>query len=222
MTGQPRDSAGVTVMVVDDHPDMREALQETLTHAGFEVVAEAADGEHAIRLADELLPDVVVMDLHMPGIGGIEATRRITSSSPRTHALVLTVSAEPSDVFQAMMAGASGYVLKESAPDVIVEGVRAAAIGESMISPRIASMMLDRVRSLSAPEADARTLRAELSEREIEVLQLLATGLSNDEIAARLFVSVNTVKKHVANILAKLHLENRIQAAGLAVRIGLG
>jgi DNA-binding NarL/FixJ family response regulator len=211
----------VTVMVVDDHAGMREELREILSGAGFNVVASASDGGEAVRLAVELLPDIMVMDLHMPRMGGIEAIRRITGGSPRTRALVLTVSAERNDVFDAMLAGASGYLLKDSPPEAIVEGVKAATAGESMISPKIASMVLDRVRDAGPPDADGRTLHTNLSKRELEVLRLVATGLSNEEIAARLFISVNTVKKHVANILDKLHLENRIQAAGLAVRMGI-
>ena len=187
----------------------------------MQVVGEAATGEAATRQVEELLPDVVVMDLNMPGMGGVEATLRLTTVAPLTRVLVLSVSAEQDDVVDAVMAGACGYLLKDASAEEIVRGIGAAAAGESLISPRIAAKLLARVREEEAPPKAEVDVRTELSERELEVVRLVAAGLSNEEIADQLVVSPKTVKKHVANLLSKLQLENRVQVAGYAIRTGL-
>jgi DNA-binding NarL/FixJ family response regulator len=175
----------------------------------------------AIALVRELAPEVVVMDLNMPGISGVEATRQITSIAPLTRVLVLTISDQDADVIDAIMAGACGYLLKDASIQELLRGIRAAAVGESLISPHVASKVLQRVRASSAQPEIEETIRSELSEREIEVLKLIANGKENAEIAAELHISPKTVKNHISNILMKLQIENRIQAAVYAVRSGI-
>jgi DNA-binding NarL/FixJ family response regulator len=190
-----------------------------LEEQGIHVVGEAANGDEAVRLATHVLPDVVVMDLHMPHGGGVEATRRLSASAPTVKGLVVTISAEEQDVMDAIMAGASGYLLKGASVEEIAAGVRAAAAGESLISPRIATQVLERLRERATDTE--RPGHAELSERELEILHLLAQGRDNDEIAEALVISPRTVKNHVSSILTKLQMENRVQAALYAVRRGL-
>jgi len=169
----------------------------------------------------DLAPDVVVMDLNMPGISGVEATREIVAAAPRTRVVVLTISADDGDVVDAVMAGACGYLLKDSTIQQLVEGIRAAADGDSLISPQIAAKVLQILRAQSAGAGTAEAVRAELSDRELEVLKLIAIGKDNAEIAQELFISPKTVKNHISNILMKLQIENRIQAAVYAVRSGI-
>jgi len=206
------------VVVVDDHDVFRGGLVSLLAENALEVVGEAATGEEAIGLVGELAPDVVVMDLNLPGMSGIEATRELSSSAPQTRVLVLTISGDESDVTEAILAGACGYLLKDASIDEIITGIRAASAGESLISQKIAGRLLDRIRTSSA---DAYDERPELTEREVEVLRRVAEGKDNVEIARELFISPNTVKNHISNILAKLQIENRIQAAVYAVRRGI-
>jgi DNA-binding NarL/FixJ family response regulator len=209
------------VLLVDDHDLFRTGLVNLLTEQGIHVAGEAADGETAVRLVRDLAPDVVVMDLNMPGISGVEATREITTAAPRTRVVVLTISAEDGDVVSAVMAGACGYLLKDSSIQQLVAGIRAAAAGDSLISPQIAAKVLQLLRAQTAGAGKPESLRAELSERELEVLKLIAIGKDNAEIARELFISPKTVKNHISNILMKLQIENRIQAAVYAVRSGL-
>ncbi len=209
------------VLLVDDHDLFRTGLVNLLTEQGLHVVAEAATGDDALRRVRDLAPDVVVMDLNMPGMSGVDATREITTLAPRTRVVVLTISADSSDVLDAVMAGACGYLLKDSSIQQLVAGIRAAAAGESLISPQIAVKVLQLLRSQSAGSARTETLRAELSDRELEVLKLIAIGKDNAEIARELFISPKTVKNHISNILMKLQIENRIQAAVYAVRSGI-
>jgi DNA-binding NarL/FixJ family response regulator len=169
----------------------------------------------------ELAPDVVIMDLKMPGLTGVEATRKVSSIAPRTRVVVLTISDDDDDVMDAVMAGACGYLLKDSSIDHLIEGVRAAAGGDSLISPQIAAKLLQRLRAQTADEAAARAIQTELSERELDVLRLIASGKDNAEIARQLYISPKTVKNHISNILMKLQIENRIQAAVYAVRSGI-
>ena len=219
---QPTDQAeGVRVIVADDHDLFRSGLRGLLETAGVNVVGEAARGDEAVRAVRELAPDVVVMDLNMPVLGGVEATREIVAGSPLTRVVVLTVSDQDADVMDAILAGACGYLLKNASVDELVAGIRAAAVGESLVSPHIAAKVLQRLRAGSAATDAAETIRAELSDREIEVLKLVASGLENAEIAAKLFISPKTVKNHLSNIFMKLQFENRIQAAVYAVRSGL-
>jgi DNA-binding NarL/FixJ family response regulator len=209
------------VLLVDDHDLFRTGLVNLLSEQGVHVVGEAANGENALRLVRDLAPDVVVMDLNMPGISGVDATREITTIAPRTRVLVLTISVEGTDVVDAVMAGACGYLLKDSSIQQLVLGIRAAAAGESLISPQIAAKVLQLLRAQSASGGKAEAIQADLSDRELEVLKLIAIGKDNAEIAQELFISPKTVKNHISNILMKLQIENRIQAAVYAVRSGL-
>lgn len=208
-----------TVVIVDDHDLFRGGLRQLLSEEGFEVLAEAANGEAAVEAVRRSAPAVVVMDLHMPTMDGIEATRRLRDVAPATRILILTVSSDDRDVGEAVMAGASGYVLKDAAAKEIVGAIEAVHAGESLLSPRVAAKILERIR-------DGRRISASrdadlLSDREREILRLIANGKGNAEIAAELFISVPTVKNHVSNVLAKLDVQNRVQAAVQAVRDGL-
>ena len=178
-------------------------------------------GSVALRLVRELAPDVVIMDLNMPGPSGVEVIRQMATIAPLTRVVVLTISADDSDVINAVMSGACGYLLKDSSVDQLIAGIRSAAAGESLISPQIAAKMLQMLRAQRSTVDAAETIRAELSEREIEVLKLIANGNDNAQIARALFISPKTVKNHISNILMKLQMENRIQAAVYAVRSGI-
>jgi len=209
------------VLLVDDHDLFRRGLVNLLSEHGLHVVGEAENGEVALRLVRELAPDVVIMDLNMPGPSGVEVIRQMTGIAPLTRVVVLTISADDSDVINAVMGGACGYLLKDSSVDQLIAGIRSAAAGESLISPQIAAKMLQMLRAQRSSVDAAETIRAELSEREIEVLKLIASGNDNAEIARALFISPKTVKNHISNILMKLQMENRIQAAVYAVRSGI-
>jgi len=209
------------VLVVDDHDLFRTGLRNLLEEQGVNVVGEAENGETAIRLASDLAPDVVVMDLNMPGFGGVETTRRLSSLAPLSRVVVLTISADDDDVMNAVMAGACGYLLKDSSIQELIAGISAASEGESLISPQIAAKVLQRLRAQSKDADAAETIRAELSDRELQVLKLIANGKDNAQIARELFISPKTVKNHISNILMKLQIENRIQAAVYAVRSGI-
>jgi DNA-binding NarL/FixJ family response regulator len=211
----------VRVVVVDDHDLFRTGLRNLLEEQGVNVVGDAANGQTAIQLASQLAPDVVIMDLNMPGLTGVETTRKLAGIAPLTRVVVLTISADDDDVMDAVMAGACGYLLKDSSIQDLIVGIRAAAAGESLISPQIAGKLLQRLRSQSTSADAAATIRAELSDREIEVLKLIANGKDNAQIARDLFISPKTVKNHISNILMKLQIENRIQAAVYAVRSGI-
>jgi DNA-binding NarL/FixJ family response regulator len=210
------------VLLVDDHALFRRGLRRLLEHHGFEVVGEASNGQIAVQLTAELAPDVVVMDLSMPTMTGREAIERIVGAGMRARILVLTITAEEHEVLDALLAGACGYLLKDALSDEIVAGVRAAVEGDSMISPRIAGKLVMRLRE-AGREAASRPcqLEADLTTREVEVLKLMAHGKENSAIAQELYISPNTVKHHVASILEKLDLENRIQAAVAAVKSGM-
>jgi two-component system, NarL family, response regulator LiaR len=207
----------IRVVLVDDHHFFRQGLRSLLREHGFEIAGEATSGEAAIGLTLELEPDVVVMDLHMPGISGVEATRRLSERGSSARILVLTVSTADADIVEAMVAGACGYLLKDTAPVQIAAGVRAAAAGESMLSAPVAAQLIDRARGAPRAPPDA----VDLSEREIEVLRLIAQGRDNAQIAERLLISPTTAKNHVSNILAKLGVKSRVQAAIYAVRAGM-
>ncbi|MBV9421308.1 MAG: response regulator transcription factor [Solirubrobacterales bacterium] len=212
-------SSDPKVIVVDDHELFRRGIIELLKERGIQVAGEAALAADAIRQATELGPGVVLMDLSMPGMSGIEATQRLSAAAPLARILVLTMMTDDEHVMNALLAGACGYLLKDAPISQIIEGIRAAARGESMISPRIASRLVRRMRE---PEAIEPGLAgADMTPRELEVLELLARGLDNAEIGRALYLSQHTVKNHVSNILIKLQVENRIQAAVRAVRGGL-
>jgi DNA-binding NarL/FixJ family response regulator len=213
--------AEVRVLIVDDHDLFRTGLRNLLEDEGVHVVGEASAGQEALTIVREVAPDVVVMDLNMPGMGGVEATRHITTMAPLTRVVMLTISDQDNDVIDAILAGACGYLLKDSSIQELIAGIRAASHGESLISPTIASKVLQRVRASSTQPEIENTIRAELSEREIEVLKLIANGKDNAMIAAELHISPKTVKNHISNILMKLQIDNRIQAAVYAVRSGI-
>jgi DNA-binding NarL/FixJ family response regulator len=208
-------------LIADDHDLFRSGLRNLLEEQGVQVAGEAASGTEAVRSVREIAPDVVVMDLNMPGMGGVEATRHIAAIAPLTRVVVLTISDEDADVMDAILAGACGYLLKDASIDELMAGIRAAWRGESLISPTIAAKVLQRVRATSAQPEIADTIRSELSDREIEVLKLIANGKDNALIAAELHISPKTVKNHISNILMKLQIDNRIQAAVYAVRSGI-
>jgi len=209
------------VLIVDDHDLFRTGLRNLLEEQGVQVSGEAASGSEAVRSVREMAPDVVVMDLNMPEMGGVEATRHITAVAPLTRVLVLTISDEDADVMDAILAGACGYLLKDASIEELMAGIRAAWRGESLISPGIAAKVLQRVRATSANPEIADTINSQLSDREIEVLKLIANGKDNAVIAAELHISPKTVKNHISNILMKLQIDNRIQAAVYAVRSGI-
>jgi DNA-binding NarL/FixJ family response regulator len=211
----------IRVLLVDDHDLFRTGLRTLLEEQRVQIVGEAAAGAEAVRLVRELAPDVVVMDLNMPGITGVEATRQITAIAPLTRVLVLTISDQDADVMDAILAGACGYLLKDASIQELMRGIEAAGSGESIVSPTIAAKVLQRVRASSSQPEIEKTIRAELSEREIEVLKLIANGKDNAMIAAELHISPKTVKNHISNILMKLQIDNRIQAAVYAVRSGI-
>jgi DNA-binding NarL/FixJ family response regulator len=218
---QDEETDDVRVLLVDDHDLFRTGLRGLLEEQELTIVGEAANGVEAVRLVRELAPDVVVMDLNMPALTGVEATRQIVSLAPLTRVIVLTISDHDSDVMDAIMAGACGYLLKDASIQDVVAGIRAAAVGGSLVSPHIAAKVLQRVRATAADREGAETIRAELSDRELQVLKLIANGKDNAEIAKELVISPKTVKNHISNILMKLQIENRIQAAVYAVRSGI-
>ena len=226
MVGEQRTvGRAITVVLVDDEHLIREALSHALSSGGVDVVGEAASGEDAVEIVVDLRPDVVLMDLWLPGISGIEAIERLGMLAPGSRVLVLTRS-ERNRVVEAIVAGASGYILKSAAPEAIVEAVRATAAGESVLSSQIAGTLLERIRARDIPvtaDSDdaAIAIRGALTVRELDIFTRLASGKSNQEIGRELSLSTNTVANHIAGILAKLHLDNRIQAAVQAVRAGM-
>src|SRR5450755_224601 len=207
------------VVVIDDHELFRGGMVQLLQERGIKVLGEAGLAADGIRQVCDLNPDVVLMDLTMPGMSGIEATHRLSAVAPLVRVLVLTVAADQQSVTDALLAGACGYLVKDAPIDQIIEGIKAAARGESSISPRIASQLVQRLREPA--ELEPRLGGAELTPRELQVLELLARGVDNPGIARALYLSQHTVKNHVSSILVKLQVENRIQAAVLAVRGGL-
>jgi DNA-binding NarL/FixJ family response regulator len=221
VTPADRVAETLRVVIVDDHDLFRNGLRNLLEREGVQIVGEAAAGQEALRIVRDLAPDVVVMDLNMPGMGGVEATRHISSIAPLTRVVMLTISDEDNDVIDAILAGACGYLLKDSSIQDLMAGIRAASLGESLISPTIAAKVLQRIRaSTTQPELE-KSIRAELSDREIEVLKLIANGKDNAMIAGELHISPKTVKNHISNILMKLQIDNRLQAAVYAVRSGI-
>ena len=221
-TSTERESDQPRVLLVDDHDLFRTGLAKLLLEQGVHVIGEAATGDGALRLVHELSPDVVVMDLNMPGLTGVEATREISASSPRTHVVVLTISEDDDDIVDAVMAGACGYLLKNSTVQELVAGIAAAAEGDSLISPQVGTKVLQQLRAkTTGVRRGGDPPRIELSERELDVLRLIAIGKDNAQIAQELFISPKTVKNHISNILMKLQIENRIQAAVYAVRSGI-
>lgn len=209
----------ITVVIVDDHVLFRSGLRELLQQEEVRVMGEASTAEAGLELVQRHAPDVAIMDLNLPAMSGHDAIRRIAECAPRTQVLVLTISADESDVIEAVLAGACGYLLKDASVVDIVTGVRAAAAGESMVSPRMTKTILDQLRQQE--RNDGKPPAEALSAREREILRLVTEGKDNATIAQELFISPYTVKNHISNILLKLHVANRIQAAVLAVRDSL-
>jgi len=204
--------------VVDDHDLFRRGLRDLLVEQGVQVVGEAADGEDGLRLALHTMPDVVVMDLKLPRLSGVEVTRRLAEAAPSIRVVVLTISAEEDDVMDAVMAGARGYLTKDATVQEIAAGVRAAADGESLVSARVATYLLERLRGRNTTTPGP--TEAKLSERELEILRLVAEGRDNDEIARVLVLSPRTVKNHVSSILAKMGVRDRTRAVLKAAERG--
>jgi DNA-binding NarL/FixJ family response regulator len=207
------------LLLIDDHDLFRTGLRALLEESGF-AVRDAAHAEAGLALCRTYRPHVVLMDMHMPGMSGIEATRRLREIHPEAVVLMLTIAAADAGVLEAIRAGASGYLLKEAHLAEIIAGVRAAADGRSPISPRVAGALVQSVRRRT-PVLRSGADVASLTDRERAVLGLLADGLDNNEIAARLYVSPSTVKNHVSHVLEKLGVDNRVQAAAFAIHHGL-
>ena len=210
----------IRVLIADDAPLFRRGLYVVLsTEPNIEVVAEAENGEEAIAKAEEVAPDVVLMDVRMPRVNGIDAARAIREASPSTKIIMLTVSDEDDDLYEAIKAGANSYLLKEVSVEEVPEAIRAVVQGQSLISPSMASKLLNEYTSLARrAEEKSQYPAPALTSRELEVLKLVARGQSNREIGEELFISENTVKNHVRNILEKLHLHSRMEAVIYAVR----
>jgi two-component system NarL family response regulator len=214
------DGERIRVLIVDDHALFRRGLMLVLeSEDGIDVVGEADDGEDAIAKAEELAPDVVLMDVRMPKVSGIEATRRLAEAMPTTRIIMLTVSDEEEDLYEAIKAGATGYLLKEISIEEVADAVRAVMQGQTLISPSMASKLIAEFTNLAKRASDRQQVPApRLTDRELDVLRLVAQGITNREIADQLFIAENTVKNHVRNILEKLHLHSRMEAVLYAVR----
>ena len=209
----------ITVLLVDDHEVVRQGVRFFLeTHPDFSVVAEADSGRTAIKLAEENIPDVVLMDMIMPEMGGVEATRRIKDLSPRTQIVVLTSYHDDEHIFPALQAGAISYILKDVKMEDLAEAIQRAARGEATLHPRVAARVIQELHGSRTQEINPFT---ELTARELEILKLIANGLSNSEIAEQLVISEYTVKGHVSNIFSKLHLADRTKAAVYAWQKGI-
>ncbi len=209
---------GIRVLICDDHALFRRGLVMVLeSEDGIEVVAEAEDGEDAVAKAAEAAPDVILMDVRMPKMSGIDATRAIAEVVPTAKILMLTVSDDEEDLYEAVKAGATGYLLKEISIEEVANAIRAVMSGQSLISPSMASKLLSEFNNL-AKQAQQKVMAPRLTDRELQVLKLVAKGLSNREVAEELFISENTVKNHVRNILEKLQLHSRMEAVMYAVR----
>jgi DNA-binding NarL/FixJ family response regulator len=216
--GRSRGTQVLRVLIVDDHALFRRGLQMVLSgEPDIEVIGEAADGAEAVDKATALKPDVVLMDVRMPRRSGIEATEQIREKLPEAKILMLTMSDEEADLYEAIKAGASGYLLKEISIEEVPDAIRSVWSGQSRISPSMASKLLSEFAALSQ-RGDAKGVAAKLTDRELEVLKLVAQGLNNKDIADKLFISENTVKNHIRNILDKLHLHSRMEAVVYAVK----
>jgi DNA-binding NarL/FixJ family response regulator len=210
----------IRVLLADDHRMLREGLHRSLTEEGFDVVGEADNGEQAVSLAAELQPDIVLMDVSMPQMDGVEATRAIRATGSETRILMLTMHADKDVLADAIRAGASGYLVKDCSTEEVAEAIRMAANGDTDLSPLLAASMLDEVRRLEAPSEPVDEEHV-ITKREEEVLQRIADGCSTSEVAQQLFISQKTVKNHLASIYQKLDARDRTQAVLQAVRMGI-
>jgi NarL family two-component system response regulator LiaR len=226
-----RDEGTIRVIIADDHQVVRQGLRTFLElHDDIDVVGEAADGAAAVEMVRALAPDVILMDLMMPRLDGISATKQVVGLGLQTRVIALTSFVDDSQVFPAIEAGASSYLLKDVSPDELVEAIRAAHRGEPRLHPDVARKLMEAMRgsrpageaaAASAGQGDTRAVATELTERELEVVKLVAQGKSNQEIASQFFISEKTVKTHISHILAKLGLKDRTQLAIFAIRNGL-
>jgi len=209
----------IRVLLADDHRMLREGLRRSLTEEGFDIVGEAENGEQAVTLATDLQPDVVIMDVSMPELDGVEATRVIRENPDAPQVIMLTMHADKEVLAEAIRAGATGYLVKDCSTEEVAEAVRMAVQGDTAISPQLAATMLDEVRRLDVPDVadDDRVI----TKREEEVLQLIADGCSTPEVASQLYISQKTVKNHLASIYQKLDARDRTQAVLQAVRMGI-
>ena len=208
------------VMVVDDHPMWRDAVERDLADAGFDVVAVAADGHQAVARFPAARPQVVVLDLQIPGPNGVEVTETVLRHDPSARVLILSASGEQEDVLAAVKAGATGYLVKSASREQLIDAVRRTAAGDPVFTPGLAGLVLGEYRRLSEPAADDPD-RPQLTERETEVLRMVATGMSYKQIAERLVLSHRTVQNHVQNTLRKLQLHNRVELTRWAIEQGL-
>ncbi|GAA2741476.1 response regulator transcription factor [Kitasatospora cinereorecta] len=212
----------VRVMVVDDHPMWREGVSRDLAEAGFAVVATAGDGEEAVRRANASTPQVVVLDLNLPVLPGVDACRRIVTADPTVRVLVLSASGEHADVLEAVKSGATGYLVKSAGREELIDAVRRTAVGDPVFTPGLAGLVLGEFRRLATePVTPAAPVAPQLTPRETEVLRLVAKGLSYRQIADRLVLSHRTVQNHVQNTLGKLQLHNRVELVRYAIEQGL-
>jgi DNA-binding NarL/FixJ family response regulator len=206
------------VMIVDDHPMWRDAVGRDLTEAGFEVVATVGEGAQALRIAPSVRPDVVVLDLQLPDVSGVDVTRGLLAANPGVRVLILSASGEPTDVLDAVKAGATGYIVKSASRAELIDAVRRTESGDAVFSPGLAGLVLGEFRRL-AVSSDPDTPR--LTEREAEILRMVGTGLTYRQIAERLVLSHRTVQNHVQNVLNKLQLHNRVDLVRYAIEHGL-
>ena len=220
MREQPQTSA-IRVLLADDHALFRQGVRRLLEGAGdIEVVGDAETGEESVRLAEDLAPDIVLLDVAMPTLSGIDAARMIKTSSPRAGIIMLTVHADEEFLFEAIKAGAMGYLLKDCTPDELIRAIRVVHSGEGLLAPTMAAKVM-REFARTRETKDLAAVHLPLTQREVEILQHVTTGLANKEIANRLSISERTVKNHLSNIMEKLHVNSRTQAAVYALRRGL-
>jgi DNA-binding NarL/FixJ family response regulator len=221
---QASEERPIKVMVVDDHPMWRDAVARDLSESGFDVVATAGDGPGAVRRARAAAPDVLVLDLNLPGMPGVQVCKELVGSDPGLRVLVLSASGEHADVLEAVKSGATGYLLKSASTQELTDAVRATAAGDPVFTPGLAGLVLGEYRRLAsdrAPAAPDRPKAPQLTDRETEVLRLVAKGLSYKQIAERLVISHRTVQNHVQNTLGKLQLHNRVELVRYAIEAGL-
>jgi DNA-binding NarL/FixJ family response regulator len=216
----PATKDSITVVIADDHALFRRGLTMVLeSEPDIDVVGEANDGHEVVTLAEKYMPDLVLMDVRMPGRGGIDAAQAIKDAVPHTKILMLTISDEEEDLYDAIKVGASGYLLKEISIEEVADSIRQVHAGQSLISPSMASKLLTEFAAMARKDEEKQQMPTpRLTDREMEVLTLVAQGLNNRDIAKELFISENTVKNHVRNILEKLHLHSRMEAVVYAVR----
>jgi len=208
-------------MVVDDHPMWRDAVARDLAEAGFDVVAVAGDGAQALRVIGAVRPDVAVIDLQLPDVSGVEVTRGVLAACPGARVLILSASGEQQDVLDAVKAGAAGYIVKSAARAEFLDAVRRTAAGDAVFTPGLAGLVLGEFRRLASSTAADGEDTPRLTDRETEILRMVATGLSYKQIAERLVLSHRTIQNHVQNTLSKLHLHNRVELVRYAIKHGL-